>query len=369
MQTRDPIASRLEQACRQDVFPGASLLIGVGGEITYARVVGLARREPSAERLGVGTWFDLASVTKAIGTSVAVMLAVDSGRGDLSEPLGERLPLPSPLSTLTPWHLLAHTSGLPDWRPLYQELDAARQADAGLENRAAARRFLRAQVAATPLEYTPGTRAVYSDLGFMLLEWWLEQVFGARLDRILAERFFGPLGCREIGFVDLDQPPPPPPGGYAATERCAWRGRVVQGEVHDQNSWAMGGVSGQAGLFGTAREVHRVLTALWQAFRGESPLLGAATVRRFWSPSGVPGSVFRLGWDGPSETGYSAAGARMSRQAVGHLGFTGGSVWLEPEAGRWVVLLTNRVHPSVENPRLRPFRPLIHDLVLGEVLR
>jgi len=159
-----------------------------------------------------------------------------------------------------------------------------------------------------------------------------------------------------------------PPDRFAATEQCPYRGHVISGEVHDLNTWAMGGISGQAGLFSTARDVHRLLGALWGAWAwAPGSLIPQAVVQRFWEPSGVPGSSFRLGWDGPSTSGYSAAGRLMPREAVGHLGFTGCSLWLAPSRGLWVVLLTNRIHPSVENQGIRDFRPAFHDLLLSEL--
>jgi CubicO group peptidase (beta-lactamase class C family) len=268
---------------------------------------------------------------------------------------------------LTPWHLLAHASGLPAWLPLHQELDVARRAGAVGEGGEAARAWLRRRLAQTPLAYPPGRTAVYSDLGFMLLEWWLEQVFAQRIDRVLQHRFFAPLRCQDTGYVDLECPPPSPDDGYAATERCPWRQRVMEGEVHDHNSFAMGGISGQAGLFSTAMDVHRILRTLWCCWRGERGPVAPATVQRFWRPSAVPGSSYRLGWDGPSLRGYRSCGRAMGSSAVGHLGFTGCSVWLDPEPGFWVVLLSNRIHPRVENPGLRALRPVLHDRVAREL--
>jgi CubicO group peptidase (beta-lactamase class C family) len=203
----------------------------------------------------------------------------------------------------------------------------------------------------------------------MLLDWVLETCLEARLDRALEQRLWNPLGLARTGFVDLDGALDPA-DRCAATEDCVWRGRLLVGEVHDQNTAAMGGVSGQAGLFSTAGEVHRILRALHRAFRGEtSGPFRPDTVRRFWQPGGVPDSSFRLGWDGPSASGYTSAGRRIGPDAVGHLGFTGCSIWLSPPAGYWTILLTNRIHPTVENRRIQAFRPRLHDLVAAELRR
>jgi CubicO group peptidase (beta-lactamase class C family) len=363
----DRIERLLRKAQQRKVFAGAALLVAAGGEVIYHRVVGHARTDPAPRLLARDTRFDLASVTKALATTTAVMLAVDDGRASLQEALGARLPLPAPLGRATPWHLLTHSSGLPAWRPLHEAWAAARAAGAVDGQRAAARRWLRGQVAQLPLEHRPGQTARYSDLGFMVLEWWLEEVFGRRVDHVLGERFFAPLACHHTGYVDLDDPPPVPRAGFAATERCPWRGQVMDGQVHDHNSWAMGGISGQAGLFSTTADVHRMLGALWRCWRGRPGPVSAATVRRFWLPSGVPGSSFRLGWDGPSATGYRSCGQYLGPATVGHLGFTGCSVWLDPDRGAWVVLLSNRVHPRADNPRLRALRPVLHDRVFQEL--
>ncbi len=343
----------------------------------------MSRREGGRQLLTPETRFDLASVSKALATSVAVMFATEEGLLSLTEPLGQSLPLSGRLADLTAWHLLSHCSGLPAWLPLHERAEGAGLLQAPSDQR---RTWMRRQVAETPLEYRPGSRSLYSDLGFMVLEWLLESRVGERLDGYLRRRFHQPLDLVRTGYVELAPRPlrarsaagdsSQIPGTifgalesreagvpYAATERCLWRGRMMQGEVHDHNTWVMGGVSGQAGLFSTAWEVHRMLSDLWQSWQGTGGTLATETVRRFWLPAGVPGSSFRLGFDGPSPTGYTAAGRLMDRSAVGHLGFTGCDFWLDPGLGYWVVLLTNRVHPRTDNRRIAQLRPALHDLL------
>lgn len=361
------IVPLLTEAVQRGVFPGASLLVARGEDVLFEACVGNACVDSESWPVVGDTLFDLASVTKALGTSVVAMLAVAEGRAELTELLGRRLPLPRSLSAQPVWHLLAHASGLPAWAPLYEELDRARGAGHVSRDRESCRAWMRQRVAQTPLASSPGELSVYSDLGFMLLEWWLEEVFGERIDGIFSSRVTLPLGLGDTGYVDQDAPCRYPQERYAATERCGYRGRVICGEVHDQNTWAMGGISGQAGLFSTAPEMHRVLLALWRAWCGGAGPVPGEVVQRFWAPSGVPRSSFRLGWDGPSAEGYSAAGQRMPGEAVGHLGFTGCSVWLVPSDGLWVVLLSNRVHPTVDNTLIRTFRPFLHDLLLEEL--
>jgi len=359
----DRVDMLMEQALAEGVFPGADVLCAAAGEVVLHRTYGLARQLGGGELLTAEARFDLASVSKALGTSVAAMFAWEAELLGLAEPLDTSLPLPAPLGRLTPWHLLSHCSGLPAWLPLHERADAAGMLSAPLDQR---RAWMRRQVADTPLEYTPGSRSVYSDLGFMVLEWLLETRTGERLDGYLRQRFHEPLGLERTGYV-LHEAATKAAGPFVATERCPWRARVLQGEVHDHLTWVMGGVCGQAGLFSTAWEIHRMLADLWQSWQGDGGTLASETVRRFWQPARVPGSCFRLGWDGPSLTGYSSAGRLMDRAAVGHLGFTGCSIWLDPRAGYWLVLLTNRIHPRSDNRRLAGFRPAFHDLLVREL--
>jgi len=355
----------MESALNTGVFPGAVLLCAREGEVVHRRAYGQARSEGRGRPMTLTARFDLASVTKAIGTTVVAMIATERSRLQLDEPLRCWLPVSAALGRVTPRQLLCHSAGLPAWLPLHEELEDATRQWTQPRDRQRVRQWMRQRIGALPLEYEPGSGAVYSDLGFMVLEWLLEVRMGERIDSVLRSQFLDLLGLTQTGYIDLDAPRSP--GEFVATERCQWRGRVLEGEVHDHNTFAMGGISGQAGLFSTAQEVHRMLLDLWQSWRHGQGVLGRSTVRHFWSPSGVPGSCFRLGWDGPSPEGYSAAGGLMSRAAVGHLGFTGCSVWLDPERGFWVVLLTNRIHPSAENRRIAEFRPELHDLLVREL--
>jgi CubicO group peptidase (beta-lactamase class C family) len=362
------IKTFLQEAQESGIFPGASLLVAEGGELVFEHVLGMAACHEEPRAMTERIRFDLASLTKAVGTSLAAMIAVAEGLASLEEPLGERLPLPVALARQPVWHLLAHSSGLPAWAPLYEEVDRAVLRGEASSDRASRRAWMRNRVATTALEYRPGEVSLYSDLGFMVLEWWLETIFGERLDAVLEERVFSPLSLADTGYVDLDASERQPPELFAATERCPTRGRIISGEVHDLNTWAMGGICGQAGIFSTARDLHALLGSLWRSWCGvEKEPIPCEVIRRFWTPCSVPGSAFRLGWDGPSREGYSSAGRHMPAEAVGHLGFTGCSLWLAPSPGLWVIFLSNRVHPSVARVGIREFRPALHDLVLGEL--
>jgi len=270
-------------------------------------------------------------------------------------------------------HLLCHASGLPAHRPFYAPFVAPNlppaHASASLGVEVGARRdAIVAAAAAEPLVTPPGTRSVYSDLGFILLGDLLERRAGAGLDALIERSLLRPLGLRSTTFVRLDGLGGRTPAleGVAATERCERRGRLIAGEVHDLNAYAMGGVAGHAGLFSTAADLGRIAAALVAAWHGDAgePVVPTEVIREFWQPAGIPGSTWRLGWDGPA-LHASQAGTRLSRGAVGHLGFTGCSLWIDPPRRLWIIVMANRVHPVVrDDPRFRAFRPAVHDAAM-----
>jgi CubicO group peptidase (beta-lactamase class C family) len=354
-----PEADRLmRQALADGVFPGAVLLAGRGGEILVHAAYGTVNihtRQP----VGTATVFDLASLTKPLATTLAVMLLCQQGRLDLDQHLPAVLPAAGfgDKREITIAQLLAHTSGLPDYRPYFRELARLPAAER--------RRRLRELLLHEPLLHPPGAEVLYSDLDFMLLEWVVEAAAGQRLDRFVAEHVFAPLRTTSLFFIDSKCPAPP--AVYAATEYCPWRGRLMEAEVHDENAHALGGVAGHAGLFGTAAAIHTVLVELLAAYRGEpeARLFRPDVVRRFWQP--MPGAGKALGFDLPSAVRPSC-GRFFPPDSVGHLGFTGTSFWVHRAEQLSVVLLTNRVHPSRDNISIRLFRPQIHDAVMKSLL-
>ncbi|HWP34819.1 MAG TPA: serine hydrolase, partial [Thermodesulfobacteriota bacterium] len=217
-------------------------------------------------------------------------------------------------------------------------------------------------VDATPLEALPGTRALYSDLGFVTLGAVLEAAGDAPLEALYRRYVREPFGLDETDYAPRGAPPPWPPGtAVAATEVSAWRGGVIEGEVHDDTAWAMGGVAGHAGLFGTARDLHR-FAARWLAMaEGAAGPLPRPLVLETFRRQGAPGTTRTLGWDTPAPEG-SQAGTRLAPVSIGHLGYAGTSLWIDPTRRLVVVLLTNRVHPTRENRRILAFRPRFHDL-------
>jgi CubicO group peptidase (beta-lactamase class C family) len=208
--------------------------------------------------------------------------------------------------------------------------------------------------------HDPGEAAVYGDLDFIVLGEIVERAAGEPLDRFCARRIYEPLGLTHTGFQ------PVPFGGdrsrFAATELCPWREKVMWGEVHDGNAWAMGGVAGHAGLFASAPDVLRFAEEMLAAERGQSALFPAEVAREFFRRQGIPkGSDWALGWDTPTQ-GQSTSGGQFSARSIGHTGFTGTSLWIDLEKGAIVVFLSNRVHLVAKRSRFE-LRPRVHDLI------
>jgi CubicO group peptidase (beta-lactamase class C family) len=280
-------------------------------------------------------------------------------------PLGDKGPLTSRL-------LLSHSAGLPDWRPYYLKL-----AGHPLAGRMG---LLREWIVREPLAYAPGRGSLYSDLGFMLLQWVIEEKTGMRLGDFVKKAFYEPLGLKRTLFMpagDVENASHSPDGGagspaaseFAATEDCPWRKKVLQGEVHDENAFALGGCSAHAGLFSTAEDLFVIVNMLRGHYRAERhDFLKPETVREFWRRQEiVADSDWALGWDTRSAEA-SSAGRHFSPGSIGHTGFTGTSIWIDPVKDVTVILLSNRVHPSRDNPqRIKIFRPRIHDAVMEEL--
>jgi CubicO group peptidase (beta-lactamase class C family) len=374
----------LTEAVQEGTVPGAAIVAGRGGTVTIRHAVGWRQTEPTALPVEPGTIWDLASLSKALCTSLLLMQAVGDGTIDLDEPLDVAPALADPLAVaaVTVRRALAHAGGFIATAPLWRDALAsdARTPDQPLIQRVglASRAAMVAAARSQSLAYFPGTRSLYSDLDFILLGDLLERRLGDRLDRLAAARLGRPFGTPALGFRPLgglglaDQTatiPATPAQTIAATARSEERGGVQVGEVDDLNAYAMGGVAGHAGLFGSADAVADLALGLIAAYRGERPGVAPALVDRdvlrlFWTPAGVPASTWRLGWDGPAAQG-SLAGDRIARTAVGHLGFTGGSLWIDPDREAFVVLLTNRTHPSVRvDPRFPQLRRTVNDAAL-----
>jgi CubicO group peptidase (beta-lactamase class C family) len=335
----------------EGITPGLVVCVGAAGRTLFLEAFGRRQLEPEPLPATPDTIYDLASLTKALVTSLLAMRAVAAGRLALTDPLLAADPAGD---APTLGQTLAHAGGFVAHRWFHERALAAPAPRARMVELAAAE----------PRAYPPGTRSIYSDLGFILLGDRLERLAGARLD-VQAGELFRPLALRALRFADSRMPWPCPGDEVAASQRCPFRGRVLVGEVDDLNCWAMDGVSGHAGLFGRAADVAALAHGLCAAWRDSAPaLVPGPVLRAFWTPAGIPGSTWRLGWDGPAATG-SLAGDRISRRAVGHLAFTGCSLWIDPERETFVLVLTNRVHPTPrDDSRFRVLRAAINDAAL-----
>jgi CubicO group peptidase (beta-lactamase class C family) len=352
------VSRLLSQAIEVECFPGAVLVVGYQGALIYEQAVGTAALIPRLRPMTLDTVFDLASLTKPLATVTAIMLLVETGLIRLDAPMKTYLHAcgrpdrPSP----TLRQLLSHCSGLPAWRPYYQTIDPSLPV---LARRCA----VYAAAHREPLSHPPGSTVEYSDLGFILLGELVEAVSGIPLDEFCQREIFARLLLGEIGFRRLEQPLPAGVS-YANTERCSWRRRILEGEVHDENAWIMGGVAGHAGLFATARQVWQFAQGLMEGLQGQRWLVSTSTLRTFTTRQDMPeGSTWALGWDTPTP-GRSSAGQYISSTAIGHLGFTGTSLWIDASQQVIVALFTNRVHPSRQREGIKTFRPLIHDAVM-----
>jgi CubicO group peptidase (beta-lactamase class C family) len=325
--------------------PGASLAVGRYGHLLLSRGYGRLSATPGAAAVTDSTLYDLASLTKVVATTTLAMMLEEEGRLVLDHTVASYLPEfnDSAKAAITLRMLLTHSGGLEAFAPLHETL-RGREA------------YLRA-ISARPLAYAPGTKMVYSDWDMILLQLVLERITGEPLDRLAAERVFRPLGMTDTGFLPARALLP----RIAPTEMDRTRGGVIHGEVHDPNAWAIGGVSGHAGLFSSARDLAVFCQMLLNGGSyGGVRLLSAATVTRWTAPQ-AGGSSRALGWDTPS--GQSSSGRYFSPRSFGHTGFTGTSLWLDPERGVFVVLLTNRVNYSSENQQHVPLRRAVADAV------
>jgi CubicO group peptidase (beta-lactamase class C family) len=294
--------------------------------------------------------FDLASLTKVLATTPLIMRLVERGGLALDDPVATHISLwrdAEGQAPVTIRDLLAHCSGLPAHVEFFRE----HKGRAAFEH----------AICTTPLAYEPRTKSIYSDLGFMLLGFILEDVaapLALQFDTLMQQ--MGSI--QELQF----HPPSQWLSRTAATRQDEWRGRLLIGEVDDNNAWALGGVAAHAGLFGTAQAVGECARHPLQILEGRQGAFQETTLRTFIARrTDVPGSSRALGWDTMRPT--SSCGTRLSSRAFGHTGFTGTSLWIDPDAGIYVVLLTNRVHPTPENDAIKQIRPALHDAVMDEL--
>ena len=334
--------------------PGAVVVAGTRETVLAECAAGRLSYAADAGPVTPGTIYDLASLTKVIVTTPLVMRLYEAGQLDLDAPVRRYVPefAGGAKDRVTIADLLAHCGGLLWWTDLYRQARNLPTAEA--------KGFYLRRICELPLDYEPRTRTVYSDLGFILLGAVLARVTGAPLDRLAENEIFAPLGMRDIRY----NPPAALRSRIAPTEDDPERGGVLTGRVHDENACGLGGVAPHAGLFATARSLVP-FAQMWLAegATGDSRVFDSATIRRFSRrPRLVDDSSRALGWDTPAPG--SSCGHRFSQASFGHTGFTGTSLWIDPEQDLFVVLLSNRVHPTRDNTRLAELRPEFHDALV-----
>jgi serine-type D-Ala-D-Ala carboxypeptidase len=359
----------LQQAVEKRALPGAAYGVLLDGHVVALDAVGRFTYDPAAPEVTPGTVFDLASITKVMATTAMAMLLYDRGRTggtgsggrgvlDLDARLGDILPgfvigmePGSHKERVTLRMLLAHSSGLPGYGRLF-------------EDHRAPETLLRAALH-IPLEVAPGTRAEYSDIGFILLGKALEVLSGDLAERFFWREIVAPLGLESARFCppqDWQRHIPP------TEDDRVYRRRVIQGEVQDENCHALGGVAGHAGLFSNALDVLRFAACILADGRTQSgqQLFQRETVKLFATrQTEPPGTSRALGWDTPSEP--SSSGNYLSERSIGHLGYAGTSLWIDPERKLAVVLLTNRTWPDRASKEIQAVRPAFHDAVISEL--
>ncbi len=382
------IDKAFDEAVSDGVFPAAEVLAAKNGEVLYAAHYGTAR---------INTCFDIASLTKPIATATLIMMLDAEGLIKLDDTIYQWLPgARQPAHRrITIRQLLNHTSGLPAWQPYYRSLPMS------LIGTQAGRDIILDECKNEPLVAEPGEKTIYSDIGYILLGEIIEHAGEDALDVQFARRMTRPLNLDDMFFIRVteigksntrrrtrtraDQHVPTPKHGlpgerverkkgehrrFAPTEDCPWRERVIHGQVHDQNAFALGGVAGHAGLFSTAGDIHRFMFELTRSYQGRSDWIPKSTVQQFLKTmeSKPIGEEYVLGWNVPSRKG-SASGQYFSANSIGHLAYTGCSVWADLSEDFWIILLTNRIHPSTTNEKITAFRPKIHDLIYNELIK
>jgi beta-N-acetylhexosaminidase len=349
-----PAFDVIKSAIKDKAFPGATLAVSYRGKVSL-HAFGKLTYDPKSPDVGINTMYDIASLTKVVATTTLVAKLAE---GDLPVPIDldakvERYlpewasgPQPEWRHQVTVRHLLTHTSGLPPFKEYWRTSKSKQET---LE-----------KIFAEPLEYEPGTKEVYSDLGIILTAEIIERLTGKPLDVLARENIFGPLGMSNSMYRPAKKLWP----AIAPTEiDNQYRHRLIQGEVHDENAAAMGGVSGHAGVFSTAPDLATFCQMLLNGgVYAHQRILRRSTIAEFTAPQQLSNGARTLGWAAPTEGGSS--GHFFSPHSFGHTGFTGTSIWIDPDRQVFVVLLANRVYPTRENQRHSKVRVALHDAVM-----
>ena len=354
----------LQEGLKEGVAPG--FVAGFWSEARRGEAlitaVGSRRLHPSIQPMNVDTIFDLASVTKVYATATLAAVLLERGWLDFESSVSAFFPTYAH-PEIQVKHLLSHTAGFAAWAPYWEQM-RAKFAPTPVERASISdrQRAAREWVLATRPEVGVGVRALYSDISFLILGFVLEEVTKMPLDEAVRHFVWEPIGTERSYYVHVTQNASRQHDDrVAATENSEWRGGILQGQVHDDNCWSMGGYAGHAGAFGDARDLLHYSRRMLGGF------LSVKTLDRIWRRAEQPPGCDRTyGWDTPSAID-STLGTLMSRGAVGHWGYTGTSLWIDPYARFAVTLLSNRVHPSRENTLIKSFRPRFHDALMRDL--
>ncbi len=355
----------LKQGVVTDVFPGAVAVVSRGKGSQRRRsfaCAGIMDKSFPDEKINLESVFDLASLTKALATSLIVYSLINENKLKITDKLeiffGEMLPDDKreiPISLL-----LSHAAGLISYEPYFASCEPI----ASVENK----EKLLKSILSQPLAYRPGSSCVYSDFGFILLGVIIEKVTGESLEYNFEKYITQPARLsRDIFYLPTEKKLPDR-HIFAATEDCPWRGKVMRAEVHDEHCWLMGGLSGHAGLFGRARGVTMLCEQIFDEWLQQGKKYAWSSMLQQGLQRQHKEHTWCLGFDTPS-TGISSGGKYIVPESVGHLGYTGTSFWIDPSRELVMVLLTNRVHPSRENTKIREFRPCFHNSVIKAIDR
>ena len=349
----------LKKGVEKGIFPAAAAGIASfvsGKEQKLIITAGKTRTDSQGISINKNTLFDIASLTKPLCTVLCLLCLIEKNKLNFTDELANLLPhkLPTDYRNITLAQLLSHSAGLTAYKAFYTEYAPV--------YRSRSSQKLVKKIVREKLQYAPGSQCIYSDLGYIVLGAIIERVSGVSLDIFFKREIAEKMGLdKKIMFRPLAENNREK--NIAATEKCPWRKRILQGEVHDEHSWLLNGVAGHAGLFGSIEGVVSLGETILQVWQGRKrfpgfsrALLNKALTRKYRE------RTWCLGFDTPSVAG-SSAGGLISAQSVGHLGYTGTSIWIDPEKDMVVVLLTNRVHPTRTNEEIKKFRPFFHDAV------
>ncbi len=348
----DKVDNLIISAIQDSVAPAIALLFGQGDKILYSKAFGNYTYDKSSQKVSTKSMFDLASVSKVVGTTSAAMLLIQNGQLHLDDLVIKYLPEfnNNGKDKITIRNILLHNSGLAAFKKYYDEFSTAEEVINDIMN--------------LELNSEPGEKYVYSDLGMITLQKVIEKITQKPLDKFLTENLFIPLEMNQTLYNPSKK----------LKDKCVpteddnfWRMRLLQGEVHDERAFMLNGVAGHAGLFSTVEDLSHFALMMNNngMYRGKQII--SPKIIDEWTTKQSEQSDRGLGWDTKSLEGYSSAGTKFSKKSFGHTGYTGTSIWVDKETKLFVILLTNRVHPTRANRKISKFRPVIHDAIYNSV--